>query len=763
MQNLGGTVGYYVAHGLSFVFGGASHLLILFALLYGVLRFLDRPVERVVLKALGVVVFVAMMSLLLAGPEGIAGYSARSPYGAGGRFGANLSPKLHQAFGGSGRILVLIFGSIVSLMLATEWMFSTLLRRGADGLTSGVGKIKRRGWRSADGLEAEGEDEEYEEEDEEYEDEEEEYEDEEEEDEDEEDQEEDEEDEEEDEEEPTVVPAGGRKRPRGRRRSVPRRRPSPVRPPSPDLGGIEPAQTSLPFDTAYVFPPTDLFREPELANDDESETLINRNAEAIERRLRSFKLDTEVVGVSKGPAVTQYELRLAEGIKVSKISSYEADLAAALRAVQVRVVAPIPGKDTVGIEVPNSQRRVVFMREMLDLYGLAEEWAIPLFLGMDVAGEPIVEDLARMPHLLIAGTTGSGKSVCINTIILSIIMTRTPAQVRLILIDPKMVELQAFRALPHLSCEVVTNMKKAPAVLGWAVEEMDKRYTMLAAVGVSNISGFNKLGQAEIEERLGHSVDPADASLPYQVLVIDEFADLMAVAAKDVEESIQRLAQKSRAVGLHVILATQRPSTDVITGIIKANLPCQAAFRVKSRIDSRVILDSNGAEKLLGHGDMLFVRPSGNGVVRAQGAFVAEEEIQRVVGFLKENGPTPCFLPDLVQTKTASGKKPSERDEYYEQAAEVILGQQRGSATLLQRSLAVGYTRATRLLEMMEDDGIVGPFCGSKSREVLLTLEEWQDRCQAVGDELADQGEEEPGEGSPDEYDYEDEDEAVEA
>ncbi|MCA8951755.1 MAG: DNA translocase FtsK, partial [Planctomycetes bacterium] len=497
------------------------------------------------------------------------------------------------------------------------------------------------------------------------------------------------------------------------------------------------SQSTLPFDEAYPFPPFELFREPE--HDDISETAeaLARGGESIVSKLANFKIEAEVVAASVGPAVTQYELRLAEHIRVNKVASFESDLAAALRAMSVRIVAPIPGKDTVGVEVPNQERQKVYMRDLLDQFGRSEDLGIPLFLGKDVAGNPIVEDLARMPHLLIAGTTGSGKSVCINAILLSILVTRTPAQVKLILVDPKMVELQAYKRVPHLCCDVVTNMKKAPAVLQWAVDEMENRYAILSAAGVNHIRSYNRLGQQEIEKRLGKAVEPDRIRLPYIVIVIDEFADLMNVAQNEVEDSIQRLAQKSRAVGMHVILATQRPSSEVITGIIKANLPCQIAFRVNRRIDSRVILDSNGAEKLLGHGDMLYMPPGGGALLRAQGAFVSDEELGAVIRHLEERGQEPQFNRDLVQTQSSSRPSAAKSDELYNEAVEVILGQQRGSATLLQRALSVGYTRATRLLELMEQDGLVGPFVGSKSREVMLTLDEWKQREEAIADELA--------------------------
>ncbi len=752
--NLGGVFGYLLATGFLFVLGYAAYILVVFALVHGVLLFLGRQPEKLVLKTLGAVVFAATVALLLAGPSGLAGMSESAPWGAGGRLGANLSPKLSYAFGGSGRILLLIFGALFGLLLATEWMFSALLRGGLAGLGSHWQRaIDARAARAELTAAAdEEEEEEYEDEEEdEYEDDEEEdeeeyeddeeYEDEEEEDEDEEEEEEEDEDEEEPapevDEEVTADEVQALEA-----EAPPVEIPKPP-PPAPKIVVRKPRRRKKAkqpragvVEGEYPFPPIELFSEPEVCDDAATQEIIERNARAIERRLGSFKVGARVVGVSQGPAVTQYELSLAEGIKVSRVNSFEADLAAALKALSVRVVAPIPGRDTVGVEVPNATRQTVLMRELLELFGRADKMAIPLFLGKDVAGDPIVEDLARMPHLLIAGTTGSGKSVCINSILLSILMTRAPNQVRLILIDPKMVELQHYKNVPHLSCDVVSNMKKAPGVLEWAVEEMEKRYALLSAVGVNHIRSYNKLGAEELEKRLQRPREEIDVRLPYQVVVIDELADLMAVSQKEIEEYIQRLAQKSRAVGLHVIIATQRPSTDVITGVIKANLPCQIAFKVNRKIDSRVILDANGAEKLLGHGDMLYVPPGAHQLMRAQATFVAEDEMLAVVNYLDEHGPKPSFIPDLVQTKTGKKRSPRDRDDMFEQAVEVVLGQQRGSATLLQRALSVGYTRATRLLEMMEEEGVVGPFVGSKSRDVLMTLEEWQAREQAIADEL---------------------------
>ena len=786
-SNLGGKFGYYLGLGLAWLFGYAAFLPVLFALGFAVVIFWKREVERLVLKVLGAVVFTAMIALLLAGPEGTSGFSSMTPYGAGGKFGANLSPLLARTFGGFGRLLLLSFGALISMLLVTEWMFSTVLARlselveglwarlrparpapakrasrsaaaAADaapapsrkaasaeqvdaalreqaeeeervapdeGEVVEVRKSRRRGKAaevaSEEDVDPADEDEEQDvaprtagrkpapaaadvdDEDDE---------------------------EDEDEEEatapvvsiPVVVPRVTVQKPK------PRPRPKPV-------------QSDLPWDATYPFPPIESFREPQVADSGATQALLQKNSQAIIAKLASFSVGAEMVGVAVGPTVTQYELRLAEGVRVAKITSFDADLASALCALTVRVVAPIPGRDTIGIEVPNETRNMVYMRELLEQYGRAEEHAIPLFLGKAGEGSPIVVDLAKMPHLLIAGTTGSGKSVCINTILLSVLMTRTPAQVRLILVDPKMVELQAYKNVPHLCCDVVTNMKKAPGVLEWAVNEMENRYALFSAAGVNHIKLYNRLDKAELEKRLGRAPEPDRAQLPYIVIVIDELADLMSTAQNEVEESIQRLAQKSRAVGMHVILATQRPSVDVITGVIKANLPCQIAFKVNRKLDSRVILDTNGAEKLVGNGDMLYVPPGGAAIMRAQGTYVSDDEIAAVVKFLEEKGQRPSFLPDLVQTQGSSRSSAADKDELYREAVEVILGQQRGSATLLQRALSVGYTRATRLLELMEEDGLVGPFVGSKSREVLMTLDEWKAREAAIAEELAAQEE----------------------
>ncbi len=837
MQNLGGVVGYHLAHGFTRSLGFAGWVPFLMLLVAGICMFVGRVLARPTIKALGTVVFAAMVAILFAGGDGRAGITAATPCGAGGMFGMVVSPKLEDFFGGTGRLLLVVFGALIGLMIATEWLFSQLVLRAVRGLESvwrrllrrpevatagapvgladeGDGVVSKRKPKRDKGGAAEdaeaagavaatsrrapkasgddaaaeaaaaaaeaaeaasegalvggtkkrrsrgrGEDDEAT-------------------------------GDQDDADEPVVeVPRADNgkdgKRKATRRdepgddeedddldvrgavetkpaasgddaAAAPKVEPTPepmvvvptpvvIRPkppkPKPKPKKKSTGQAPLPFED-YPFPPIELFQEPVLNDASTTSDVLQKGGQAIVNKLANFGIQAEVVEASVGPAVTQYELRLAESIRVNKVVGFESDLAAALKAVSVRVVAPIPGKDTIGIEVPNPERQKVFMRDLLDQFGRSDELAIPLYLGKDVGGNPIVEDLAKMPHLLSAGGTGSGKSVCINSILLSILMTRTPSQVKLILVDPKMVELQAYKRVPHLCCDVVTNMKKAAGVLQWAVDEMENRYALLSAVGVNHIRNYNRLGQQELAKRMQREPDPERVQLAYVVIVIDEFADLMNVAQNEVEELIQRLAQKSRAVGMHVILATQRPSSEVITGIIKANLPCQIAFKVNRRIDSRVILDANGAEKLLCFGDMLYMPPGGAALLRAQGTFVADDEMQAVVRFLEEQGQEPQFTPSLVQTQSSSRAAVADRDERYREAVEIVLGQQRGSATLLQRALAVGYTRATRLLELMEEDGLVGPFVGSKSRDVLLTIEEWRAR-----EEQREAMEEEAGEG----------------
>ena len=424
-----------------------------------------------------------------------------------------------------------------------------------------------------------------------------------------------------------------------------------------------------------------------------------------------------------------FELELAAGVKVSQISALSNDMARALGAGAVRVVAPLPGKHTIGIEVPNSEKETVRIKNLISLAGdKPQRMAIPLFLGKDSSGQALISDLAAMPHLLIAGTTGSGKSVCINTIITSILLTKRPDEVKLILIDPKMVEMTAFNMIPHLMTPIVTETQRAAQILQWATVKMDERYALLAEARVKNIAGYNALGPEEIIKRFDPTTADEEAKipkkLPYIVVIIDELADLMITAPKEIEAYIVRLAQKSRAVGIHIVLATQRPQATVVTGLIKSNMPTRIGFRVAARMDSRIILDQNGAETLLGQGDMLFLKPGTSDLMRAQGAFVDDPEIKRIVKHLKEIAE-PQFHPELTQLGRMDISQ-MDRDEIFDDAVRVALESQRGSVSLLQRRLGIGYARASRIIEMMAASGILGEYKGSQAREVLMTIEQYE-------------------------------------
>lgn len=482
--------------------------------------------------------------------------------------------------------------------------------------------------------------------------------------------------------------------------------------------------------------PIELLDQPEPKHKSESDKITLEKAEVLKHALAQFDVSAEFVGFEKGPSVTMYELELAPGTKVGKVIGLSDDLAIALKALSVRVVAPIPGKSSIGIEVPNTCRRKVVLQELFEFFQSDEnefnKQAIPLLLGKDVAGYPVISDLYAMPHLLIAGTTGSGKSVCLNSIILSILFRKGKKDVKLLLVDPKMVELSAFANIPHLIHPVVTDMKEAAAVLEWAVNKMDERYSLLARAGVRNLTAYNKLGTREIRKRLNPEgdaeLDVESFHLPHIVIITDELADLMMVASKRVETAIIRLSQKSRAVGIHLVLATQRPSVDVITGLIKANLPARISFQVASKVDSRTILDQNGAEKLLGSGDMLFLPPGTSKLIRVQGTYVSDAEVRRVVEFLRER-ETPEFSAELKQLKTLSQPtRGEERDDLYNDAVRIVLSTKRGSVSLLQRKLEIGYARAARLIDIMAEDGLVGDFKDGQAREVLMTLEEWDER-----------------------------------
>jgi len=492
----------------------------------------------------------------------------------------------------------------------------------------------------------------------------------------------------------------------------------------------------------WRLPDLSLLNEAEYNFSAQQEAIVRRQAKVLEETLAEFRVDAQVVEIDTGPVITMFELKLGSGIKVSQIAALSNDIARALKAHAIRVVAPISGKNTVGIEVPNVDKEKVRLRELMSLAGQkASNMSLPLFLGKDAGGQPLVGDLASMPHMLIAGTTGSGKSVCLNSIILSLLMTKRPDHVKMILIDPKMVEMSQFKDVPHLMCPLVTDMSRAEKILEWAVTQMDERYELLAEARVKNIAGYNALGESEIVARFAPATEEEKAQipmrLPFIVIVIDELADLMMTAAKEVEHHLSRLAQKSRAVGIHIIVATQRPEVKVVTGLIKSNLPARICFRVASRMDSRIVLDQNGGEVLMGQGDMLFLPPGSHKLLRAQGTFLGDSEVQSVLEDLASRAK-PEFHPELMKLKTSDTDEgdPSMRDPLFDEGVKIILESRRGSVSLLQRRLTIGYSRASRLIDQMASAGIVGEYKGSQAREVMMTLEEWNRLRSQVDDDL---------------------------
>ena len=504
----------------------------------------------------------------------------------------------------------------------------------------------------------------------------------------------------------------------------------------------------------YVLPTLDLLEQPPAMAQRNVIEDLKANAEMLRATLEDFGISVELGDVTKGPTITRYEVYPAPGVKVEKISSLSNNIALAMKAVNVRILTPVPGKGTVGIEVPNTTTTTVYLRDILE----SQEWRttkarIPIALGRDVAGNPIISDLSDMPHLLVAGTTGSGKTVCINVILASLLYRFTPVDLRLVLIDPKVVEMQHYNVLPHLIVPVVTEAKKVPLALRWVINEMEKRFQILAKAGVRNIASFNarpkqppkpKPEQKPAEPETSENSEAAEQEvlkievprddervipdkLPYIVIVIDELADLMLIAPVDVESAIARLAQLARAVGIHMVLATQRPSVDVVTGVIKANFPTRIAFQVASKQDSRVILDANGADKLLGKGDMLYLPPGSSKLIRAQGVLVLDDEIKRIVDFIGSHAK-PHFETEIHQKLQKNMVLPAdlaeeEDEELVEQAMEVIRQSNRASVSVLQRRLRIGYTRAARIMDVLEERGIVGPNKGAEPREILIDLD----------------------------------------
>ncbi|MEJ5364225.1 MAG: DNA translocase FtsK 4TM domain-containing protein [Desulfosoma sp.] len=523
----------------------------------------------------------------------------------------------------------------------------------------------------------------------------------------------------------------------GSERKLAEAAPAPPRP-AVEEPALSPRQKAVPSGRspeAVSLPPVDLldFYEAEEATPDPS--VLQQRARTLEEKLGDFGVQGRVVGINPGPVITMYEYSPAPGIKISRIVGLADDLSMALKATSVRVVAPIPGKAAIGIEIPNEKRAMVSLRSIIESKAFsASPSPLTIALGKDITGDPVVTQLTRMPHLLIAGATGTGKSVCINAILLSLLYRNTPDTLRFLLIDPKRIELSTYENIPHLLHPVVTEPKMATRALRWAVQEMELRYKLLADKNVRNIETYNRvLGKQDLRKTPeGQVRETANGlvlehhPLPYIVLVIDELADLMMVASREVEEYITRLAQMARAAGIHLILATQRPSVDVLTGIIKANIPTRISFQVSSKVDSRTVLDTNGAETLLGAGDMLFLPPGTGKLQRIQGAFVSDAEVQRVTDFWRERHPEADPMAQRVtfaDKESGSEIAEEEMDEKYEEAVRLVVESRQASISMIQRRLRIGYNRAARMIEIMEQQGIVSPSDGSKPREVLVPKE----------------------------------------
>ena len=715
-SNLGGPVGRFFAGTLVEAFGIGAFILCFYMALIGYLIQVQRSMNQVPIRILGLAVcmltFGAFWQALL--PD------RAFPGGSvplGGVLGDEIVLRMDALLGSAFTLSAMLIGGLAGLLLATESLVPDLLRSSRPKLAHEIREIRRRRAHKLKGTIGAGEDEEA---DEEYEDEEgdEEYEDEE--------GDEEYEDEEADEEQekapsgPVIVQA-----------AVPLR--------SDGIEVIKLKRDPSVKGKRYPLPPLTLLAEPQYVKTRESDAVLQKKAAEIEQALADFNVRAHVEEIERGPVITRFDLILERGTKISKVTGLSDDLALALGVGRVRI-APVKGKSALGVEIPNKKRETVFLRELAIAEDLTKrKIAIPLFLGKDASGHPIVEDLATTPHLLIAGRTGAGKSVFVNDLILSILLTRYPEECRLIMIDPKKVELEVYQDIPHLLTKVESNPKKATKILEWAVNQMEERYELLAATGVRHLTSYNKLTKSARREKLltlysEEEVDKLPEHLPYVVIIVDELADLMMASGKEVEQAIARLAQKARAVGIHVVLATQRPSTDVITGLIKSNLPARIGFQTRTGIDSRTILDRYGAEKLLDRGDMLYLSSTSDDPRRIQGPFVSDDEVNRVVDYLKKHA-SPLYTHHLEQVQSGGGEIAAmlDSDELFEQAVDVMFGSGMASASGLQRRLKVGYARASRLIDMMADAGIVSEHRGSKAREILMSPEQWEEMRQSAG------------------------------
>lgn len=668
VKNLTGIVGAYMAEGLFISLGWSAYILCGLMLAWAIARLLERPPSRLYIKLLGTVVLLLSLAVLLSlfGPQ-----QEELKFKRAGLAGIVITATLVKYFGRAGSLIIAVGLGGLACFVSTEFLILPFLKWIAKTLWRFILSFKRL---------------------------------------------------------KRTVPAFGIEK-----KKIERPLPDRVQPKEPILKKEkikprivkpEPVKRPAPVKVSserktyadYKLPALDLLDSPPPLKEREIKDDLKTNSRILEATLRDFGVEVRVIQVSPGPVITRYELEPAPGVKVHRIVELNDDIALAMKAPSVHIVAPIPGKSCVGVEVPNIHTAIVYLKEILESAEFQNAQSkLILAIGKDISGQPLVTDLADMPHLLIAGTTGSGKTVCVNSIIASLLFNASPDEVRFLMVDPKMVELAMFNSLPHLLCPVLTDSKKVSCALQWVVDEMDGRYKLLARLGARNIDIYNEKLKAEKIK------DQSLKRMPYIIVVIDELADLMVVASQAVEDAITRLAQLSRAVGIHLVLATQRPSVDVITGVIKANFPARISFRVASKVDSRTVLDMNGADKLLGSGDMLFLRPGQHKPVRAQGSLITDTELERIVSFIKKQ-KSPFYEQSLLEAleRKSDFSKRFEKDELFDEAVKVILQTRQASVSMLQRRLGLGYTRAARLIDMMEEEGIVGPYRGSRPREILI-------------------------------------------
>ena len=681
VANYGGLVGSYLSDGMLRIFGMTSYLVSVLLVLFSFKLFHGGKFGMVFSPVFGFIGLVFAISALLAAKYGTVS-SSGVDFDAGGLLGKSSLKVLHFYLNQMGTDIVLVVILLISLMVTFDVSLVALVKRLAILLSSTLLRLKT-----------------------------------------------------------FMVVGMGRLR---RKKAVTKHKKTGVSRNIPvisdEIGQKEEKkqneQVSFEFlhsEGTFVLPSLDLLDKAEIRNTRMKKESLIMNSRILEKKLADFGVEGSVTEVKPGPVITMYELEPASGVKINKITNLSDDLALALKARSVRIVAPIPGKAAIGIEIPNYERESVCLRDVLDSEEFLEsKYQLPIVLGKNIAGRPVITDLARMPHLLIAGTTGSGKSVSLNAMICSILFKTAPDEVKFIMIDPKRLELSGYEGIPHLLNPVVTNPKEASQVLKWTVDEMERRYAAIADVGVKSIERYNRLVEKEqiaIKKQMSGLSSPVSGEktatvpekLPYIIVVIDELADLMMVAQRNVETSLARLAQMARAAGIHLILATQRPSVDVITGIIKANFPTRISFKVSSKVDSRTILDQLGAEKLLGAGDMLFMPPGTSKLMRIHGAFVSDKEIIKIVDFIKRQG-SPLYDKSIssYSPEREGAKTGEEFDEKYDEAVELVTDLGQASISLVQRYMKIGYNRAARIVEKMEAEGVVGPSDGAKPRKVLV-------------------------------------------